>query len=75
MGAIEGQVHKVSGELTALSVQQVVDCYPASEGVGGCDEGYMEDVFAFANDHHGISPLVDYEYTAEVRAWLNLMLK
>ncbi|KAG5668595.1 hypothetical protein PVAND_016531 [Polypedilum vanderplanki] len=59
--ALEGQVAKYYGKLTALSEQNIVDC-STSYGNKGCDYGYMEAAFKYAKFNPGLANGTTYPY-------------
>ncbi|CAM6025084.1 unnamed protein product [Sphagnum balticum] len=61
-GSVEGINAIVTGELVALSEQQLVDC--DTEYDSGCDGGLMEDAFTYIIENGGIDTEEDYPYTA-----------
>lgn len=62
-GAIEGQMAKNFGNLTALSEQNLVDC-TRKQGNMGCNGGLMDDAFQGVMDEDGINDETDYPYEA-----------
>ena len=64
--ALEGQVRNKTGILTSYSEQMIVDCYNTSAGYGGCNGGYMEDVFSLINKYKGIAKETAYPYNGAV---------
>ena len=62
VSAISSMLAIRSGELVALSEQQVIDC-SAPWGNNGCDGGAPQVVFQYAHETAGLLPDVDYPYT------------
>lgn len=61
-GAVEGANALVTGELTSLSEQMLVDC--DRERDNGCHGGLMDFAFEFIIQNGGIDTEEDYPYTA-----------
>ncbi|KAF1867218.1 hypothetical protein Lal_00049647 [Lupinus albus] len=61
-GAIEGLNKIITGKLVPLSVQELVDCDPASKGCAG---GYYFNAFGYVIKNGGIDTEADYPYTAK----------
>ncbi len=61
-GSVEGINAISTGELVALSEQQLVDC--DTEYDSGCDGGLMDNAFNYIIQNGGIDTEVDYPYTA-----------
>lgn len=64
-GAIEGHYQIATGNLTSLSVQEVVDCNTPDFGFGGhgCQGSYIDETFAFVSNFTGLCAAQDYPYT------------
>ena len=62
IGAIEGINQQVTGELVALSEQELVDCDKSVNM--GCSGGLMDYAFDFIIANGGIDTEEDYPYTA-----------
>ena len=62
IGAIEGVNQLVTGELVALSEQELVDCDKSVNM--GCSGGLMDYAFDFVIANGGIDAEEDYPYTA-----------
>ncbi|KAK3578863.1 hypothetical protein CHS0354_010224 [Potamilus streckersoni] len=65
-GSLEGQNFRKTGQLVALSEQQLVDC---SSGFGnmGCDSGYVSEAFAYIQSFGGVESEQDYPYIETVQ--------
>ncbi|CAL0306457.1 unnamed protein product [Lupinus luteus] len=61
-GAIEGLNKIITDKLIPLSVQELVDCDPASKGCAG---GYYFNAFGYVIQNGGIDTEADYPYTAK----------
>jgi xylem cysteine proteinase len=61
-GSVEGINAISTGELVALSEQQLVDC--DTEYDSGCDGGLMDNAFNYIIQNGGIDTEADYPYTA-----------
>jgi C1A family cysteine protease len=62
VAAVEGAHRIMTGQLVALSSQQVIDCSHAN-GNHGCNGGWPEKALAFIQQH-GLSAESEYPYTA-----------
>lgn len=60
-GAIEGINAIVTGKLTTLSEQELVDCETVSQG---CNSGWVDKAFNWVARNRGIASEKDYAYTA-----------
>lgn len=60
-GAMEGINAIVTGDLTSLSEQELVDCDTTNSG---CDGGNMDDAFEWVINNGGIDSESDYPYTS-----------
>lgn len=60
-GALEGAYAIASGDLVALSEQELVDCDPTDDG---CEGGLMDHAFQYIMDAGGICTDAAYEYDA-----------
>ena len=61
-GSVEGINAIFTGNLTALSEEELVDCDRSRDQ--GCDGGYTDDAFGFIVSNGGIDTEKDYIYTA-----------
>ncbi|OIW19233.1 hypothetical protein TanjilG_20358 [Lupinus angustifolius] len=61
-GAIEGLHKIITNKLVPLSVQELVDCDPASKGCAG---GYYFNAFGYVINNGGIDTEADYPYIAK----------
>jgi C1A family cysteine protease len=62
IAAVEGINQIVTGKLTDLSEQELVDCDTSTNK--GCNGGFMDDAFAFIIKNGGIATEEDYPYKA-----------
>ncbi len=69
VGALEGQLKKIKGQLVDLSPQNLVDCVTDNDGCGG---GYMTNAFKYVKDNQGIDSEESYPYVGTVRVSLIL---
>lgn len=60
-GAIEGINAIVTGKLTSLSEQELVDCDSTSDG---CNKGWVNRAFDWVITNRGIASEQDYPYNA-----------
>lgn len=63
-GALEAQFFKKTGVLTALSVQELIDC-SNDYGNLGCDGGSTVLAFQYVMDHHSLEPESNYSYRGQ----------
>ncbi|KAL9268336.1 Cysteine proteinase mucunain-like protein [Drosera capensis] len=63
IATVEGINYVVTGNLTSLSEQELVDCDRAEDM--GCNGGLMDNAFQFILQNGGIDSEDDYPYTAE----------
>lgn len=61
VAAVEGQLFLKTGNLTELSVQEIVDCGSKYEA-GGCKGGVVQGVFSYIADEGGMSSAADYPF-------------
>ncbi|XP_025901722.1 cathepsin K [Nothoprocta perdicaria] len=62
VGALEGQLKRRTGELLALSPQNLVDCVSNNDGCGG---GYMTNAFEYVRQNRGIDSEDAYPYIGQ----------
>lgn len=60
MAAVEGINQIVTGNLTSLSEQELVDCDTSFDN--GCHGGLMEHAFTYIMTHAGLHKEEDYPY-------------
>uniref|UniRef100_A0A0N4ZFG6 Cathepsin L-like n=1 Tax=Parastrongyloides trichosuri TaxID=131310 RepID=A0A0N4ZFG6_PARTI len=60
-GSLEGQHMRKTGELISLSEQNILDCL----GYDGCQGGWMNNVFNFIKNEHGIDKESEYPYVGK----------
>lgn len=65
VAAVESQLFIKTGNLTELSVQEIVDCGFKYEA-GGCRGGIAEGVFSYIAEKNGISSAADYPFSFEL---------
>ncbi|KAI3855047.1 hypothetical protein MKX03_018441 [Papaver bracteatum] len=61
VAAMEGITQLVTGKLTSLSEQELVDCDTKSEDQG-CESGLMDDAFEFIQENGGLTAEANYPY-------------
>lgn len=62
ISALESQIFIKSGNLTELSVQEILECAGENYHSWGCDGGLFFRVFEYINDEGGISSEADYPF-------------
>uniref|UniRef100_A0A8C6J8G1 Cathepsin K n=1 Tax=Melopsittacus undulatus TaxID=13146 RepID=A0A8C6J8G1_MELUD len=62
VGALEGQLKRRTGNLLALSPQNLVDCVATNDGCGG---GYMTNAFEYVRHNRGIDSEDAYPYIGQ----------
>lgn len=65
VGAIEGQMFSKTGNLTPLSVQNLLDC-SKSEGNNGCRWGTAHQAFNYVLKNKGLEAEATYPYEGKV---------
>lgn len=71
-GAIEGQMFKKTGNLTRLSVQNLVDC-SKPHGNNGCDWGDPYIAYEYVLHNGGVEAEATYPYEGKVSGHLTLL--